>query len=202
MAHRLLLWDLGNVLVRVDPVRAALAATGGDAAAARRLVAAIVDGPAHDAFERGRLDPEGFHRALVAAGLIHLDYPAFARMWTDMFELDAGAAALLARAARRCRCWLLSNTDPLHHPWIMERWPLERHLSGATLSYRVGSRKPEAAIFRAALEAAGVGPEEAGFVDDREEHVAAARALGIDAVRYTGPEALERWLAERGDLEG
>jgi len=200
MAHTLLLWDLGNVLVRVDPVRACLAATGGDWRAAATLVDAVVDSPAHDAFESGRLDAPGFHRALLEAGLIHLDYPAFAHLWTDMFTLDEAALALLATVARHRRCWLLSNTDPLHYPWITGRWPIGDHLAGATLSFQVGARKPDAAIFRAALAAAGVAPAAAAFIDDRPAHIDAARALGIDAVVYTGAPELKQWLEAAGDL--
>lgn len=200
MAHALLLWDLGNVLVRVDPVRACLAATDGDRAAAEALVEAVVDSPAHDAFEAGRIDAPGFHAALVEAGLIDLDLAAFCDLWTDMFTLDDAALALLEEAARHRRCWLLSNTDPLHYPWITRRWPIEASLAGATLSFRVGVRKPSAAIYRAALEAAGVAPGEAAFIDDRPANVAAARALGIDAVQYTDAAKLRRWLQTSGDL--
>jgi len=200
MAHALLLWDLGNVLVRVDPVRACLAATGGDRAAAEALVEAVVDSPAHDAFEAGRLDARGFHQALVEGGLIRLDYPAFAHLWTDMFTLDEGALDLLAQAARHRPCWLLSNTDPLHYPWITGRWPIEGYLAGTTLSFRVGTRKPDAAIYHAALAAAGVTPEEAAFIDDRPTNTAAARAIGIDAVVYEGATKLEQWLEAAGDL--
>ncbi len=201
MAHTLLLWDLGNVLVRVDPVRACLAATGGDRAAAEALVAAVVEAPPHAAFESGRLDAAGFHRALVEEGLLDLDLDAFCRLWTDMFTLDEAALELLARTARHRRCWLLSNTDPLHYPYITGRWPIERHLAGATLSYRVGARKPDPAIFHAALEAAGVTPSDAAFIDDRPGHVAAARAIGIDAVQYTGATNLKQWLEAAGDLD-
>jgi len=200
MAHTLLLWDLGNVLVRVDPVRACLAATGGDRRAAERLVDAVVDSPAHDAFESGRLDAPGFHRALVEADLIDLDLDAFCHLWTDMFTLDEEAVALLAQAARHHRCWLLSNTDPLHYPWITGRWPIEDHLVGATLSFRVGTRKPDAAIYHAALDAAGVAPEEAAFIDDRPTNTAAARAIGIDTVVYEGGAKLKQWLEAAGDL--
>ncbi len=200
MAHALLLWDLGNVLVHVDPVRACLAATGGDRAAAEALVEAVVDSPAHDAFEAGRIDAPGFHRALVEAGLIDLDLDGFCHLWTDMFTLDQKALSLLEEAARHHRCWLLSNTDPLHYPWITDRWPIEPALAGATLSFRVGVRKPDAAIYRAALDAAGVAPAEAAFIDDRPANVAAARALGIDAVVYTDGTKLKQWLEAAGDL--
>jgi len=117
-----------------------------------------------------------------------------------MFTLDEEAVALLAQAARHRRCWLLSNTDPLHYPWITGRWPIEDHLAGTTLSFRVGARKPDPAIFRAALDAAGVAPAEAAFIDDRPGHIDAARAIGIDGVVFTSAEKLRQWLEAGGDL--
>jgi putative hydrolase of the HAD superfamily len=50
-------------------------------------------------------------------------------------------------------------------------------------SAAAGAAKPDPAVFRAALEAAGCGPEEALHVGDSEENdVAGARAAGIRAV--------------------
>lgn len=61
----------------------------------------------------------------------------------------------------------------------------------------LGVRKPSRRIFERAL---GIAQAEAGrvlFIDDREQNLAPARALGLQAVRFTGPESLERELAER-----
>ncbi len=67
------------------------------------------------------------------------------------------------------------------------------HFDQVTFSYELGVIKPEAAIYRHAIEGLGVEPEEALFLDDREDNVEGARAAGIHAeVFHSWEEFLER----------
>ncbi|WP_221891363.1 HAD family hydrolase [Microbispora sp. KK1-11] len=59
----------------------------------------------------------------------------------------------------------------------------------------VGVGKPDARIYEIAAERAGVPLGRCLFVDDREENVEAARALGMTAVLFTGVPDLEAALA-------
>ena len=73
----------------------------------------------------------------------------------------------------------VSNWD-ISLPEVLERCGLLEALDGVVTSAAVGSRKPEAAIFAAALELAGCTAAEALHVgDSAEEDVAGARAAGI-----------------------
>ncbi|HZE21076.1 MAG TPA: HAD-IA family hydrolase, partial [Desulfobaccales bacterium] len=63
------------------------------------------------------------------------------------------------------------------------------------LSYRVGSRKPEAAIYQALMRQVGRSPAEILFLDDKEPFVEAARAQGLAAWQFRSPRELQRQLA-------
>ena len=52
-------------------------------------------------------------------------------------------------------------------------------------------------VTRAALERAGVAPDQCLFIDDSAANVEGARAVGMDAVLFTDPAALERELNDR-----
>jgi putative hydrolase of the HAD superfamily len=54
-----------------------------------------------------------------------------------------------------------------------------------TFSYELGFIKPEREIYEHALRGLGVTPEEALFIDDREENIEGARAVGLHTVLYT-----------------
>jgi putative hydrolase of the HAD superfamily len=69
-------------------------------------------------------------------------------------------------------------------------------LDQLTLSFELGVAKPEERIYRHCLAELGVEPEDAVFVDDRIENVAAARALGMHALQYTGVAALRAQLPD------
>jgi putative hydrolase of the HAD superfamily len=66
----------------------------------------------------------------------------------------------------------------------LERLGLAQFLKAAVFSSEVGYRKPDARIFRVALERVGVEPQEAVFVGDRlHDDVGGAQAVGIRAVQ-------------------
>ena len=64
----------------------------------------------------------------------------------------------------------------------------------------LGVRKPGREIFHRALGIAAAAPGEVLFVDDREQNLAPARALGMETVQFTGAEALGGELERRGLL--
>ena len=59
----------------------------------------------------------------------------------------------------------------------------------------MGLRKPDPASYRRALDILGCAPGRVLFIDDREENVVGGLAEGINAIRFTGADAL------RGELE-
>ena len=71
-----------------------------------------------------------------------------------------------------------------------------------TLSTDVGVRKPDAAIFRAALDRLqpGLPFHQAVFVTERLEHVHAARALGLVAIHFKGPGQTTGEVEQFADL--
>jgi putative hydrolase of the HAD superfamily len=87
----------------------------------------------------------------------------------------------------------------------VESWPLcplGSRVDNTVFSYEVGYRKPDPRIYRTALSALGVSPEDAIFVGDggSDEHTG-ARAVGLRSVLVTRLFALwwpERVAARRG----
>ena len=92
------------------------------------------------------------------------------------------------------------NTTP-----VVERLGLEEEFDVVILSFEVGSRKPQPAIYRAALEALGdVDPAHAVFVDDQVPYCDGAAELGVRTrliVRRESPPPLEGWAADENGHE-
>ena len=61
-------------------------------------------------------------------------------------------------------------------------------------SNRIGLSKPNPEFFTHILEKEGFRPEQAFFVDDTEQHVLAAKQLGIRAIHFKSAEDLSREL--------
>jgi HAD superfamily hydrolase (TIGR01509 family) len=62
------------------------------------------------------------------------------------------------------------------------------------ISYKVGVTKPNPAIYELSLKNLGVQANEIAFIDDIEAYCIAARALGMQAIRYENFEQMEREL--------
>jgi HAD superfamily hydrolase (TIGR01509 family) len=108
--------------------------------------------------------------------------------WRPARSLVSGAHVLLGSLRDRgLRLAVVTNTWP-DPPRLVRRELDELGVSplvdAVVLSGEVGARKPEPAIFEAALAALGVAPEDAVFVGDRlVDDVAGAAAVGLTTVQ-------------------
>ncbi|GAA1825075.1 hypothetical protein GCM10009714_03490 [Microlunatus capsulatus] len=96
---------------------------------------------------------------------------------------------------------LTTNQNPPRAAWMRENLPYDEVFDEHFYSCEVGFAKPDPAYFTHVLEALGVAPEEALFMDDTAVNVEAAAALGIRAelfARDGGRGELDRILATHG----
>lgn len=150
-------------------------------------------------FERGAIDERELERRFFRDGRGY-DHAGLRARMEAAYRFFEGIEPLLAELhAAGVAMHALSNY-PDWYLLIERRLKLSRFLEWSFVSCRTGHRKPEPEAFRAPLAQLGLAPARAVFVDDREENCAAARALGIDALRFTGAEELRAALAERGVL--
>lgn len=194
-ALRGLIIDWGGVLTNpiAETIAAWLTADGIDHAGYRAVMRdwvaqAYDENGTHNpirALERGECTEAEFER-LLAAELTLIDggvVPADGLL-TRMFAASVLDEPMLdlVRSARRAglRTALLSNSWGGGYP---------RHLFAelfdtVVISAEVGMRKPERRIFLLATERLGLEPADCVFIDDIEENAAAARAVGLAAIRH------------------
>ncbi len=197
---RFVYFDLGNILCAFDRDRAAA-----NLAKLLGVDFALTDSVLHGAglqerFEHGHLSGDRYVD-LVCEGVglsswadRHDDGRAAAvaavhDAISDMFTPVAGMD-VIAATVRRCvgRIGVLSNTCEAHWDWIVrQRYPvLSVDFDEIVLSCRVGSMKPDDAIYRIAEQQAGCDPASILFIDDRVENVRAARRHGWRAEACLG----------------
>jgi glucose-1-phosphatase len=199
--HKTVIFDLGKVLVPFDfqiGYRALAGCCPYDAPEVRQRIA---KSRLVEPFEKGLIEPREFVRQLSAALDLRTDYSGFCHAWSSIFYGQLIADDVLESLAARYRLLLLSNTNSIHWEMICANYPtMVRHFHDRVLSFEVHAAKPEAAIYRSALERAGCRPEECFFTDDIALNVEAAGHEGIDAVQFHSPPQLEEEMARRGIL--
>jgi putative hydrolase of the HAD superfamily len=194
-----IIFDLGGVIVPFDFGRAygrmeELSGLARDEIRARLAAASL-----GNRLESGQIEPPAFLDELCALLGVRIPYDEFRTLWVSIFDPETLIPETLLEALKtRHRLLVLSNTNSIHFDMVRENYPLLRHFDRFVLSYEVGALKPDPRIYRAAIAHAGCDPGECFFTDDIAQYVEGARAEGIDAVQFTGLEALRSDLRSRG----
>ena len=117
-------------------------------------------------------------------------------MWTDLNLPMVEWAQRLQNAG--ILTGILSNIGDAMEQGVRAKFTWIDGFTHATWSHTLKMRKPEPEIYAAAAHGLGVEPSQVLFIDDREDNVAGARAVGMRAVVY-GPHAeFERELERMG----
>lgn len=114
-------------------------------------------------------------------------------------ELDTSLLDFLRGLRPHYKTGIISNALDDVRRVAVERWELDRVFDVLIFSAEVGVMKPDARIFRRALQALNVPPDRAVFVDDFAHNIEGARAVGMQAIHFRNAaqarEELERLLA-------
>jgi HAD superfamily hydrolase (TIGR01509 family) len=150
-------------------------------------------------FECGRIDEGTFAGRFFRDGRA-FDYHGLVAMLRDAYRYLDGIEPLLGelRAAGH-DLYALSNY-PVWYQIIDDKLALSRFLSWRFVSCRTGVRKPDPAAYSGPAAALGVAPAACLFVDDRHDNCEAARAVGMDAIRFVDAPTLRAELVQRNLL--
>ncbi|AWL39775.1 MULTISPECIES: HAD family hydrolase [unclassified Streptomyces] len=105
------------------------------------------------------------------------------------FRVDGTVVALLRRVRGRVPLVLVTNATLRLHDDLAASGltDLADHVVSSALE---GAAKPDPALYRIAAGRAGVRPERCLFVDDRQENIDTAEALGMTGVLFREPADL------------
>jgi putative hydrolase of the HAD superfamily len=200
--YRVILFDLGGVLIEVEGV-----------AALQRLLAQplsaddvwhrwLTASPWVSRFESGRCTPEAFATGFIEEWRLPITAAAFLedfRGWPQ--RLWPGAAELLATLTPRYTLACLSNTNAVHWPHVRDTLGLGKLFQRYYLSHEIGHLKPDRVMFEHVLADLACLPQQVLFLDDNQPNVDAAQALGMHAYRTVGIEEVRRVLRSLHVLE-
>lgn len=202
MKNHAILFDLGNVLVRLDLERglSRMKKLGRGRSFLPLQTTGVFFSEASLACNRGEISTEQFLKALQDSLGVDVSADAVREIWCDIFspwpEMERLAEEVINSGHK---VYLLSNTDPIHFQFLAKRISVLSRFAGLHLSYEVGLLKPDPAYFRLALQRFDLQPQNCIFIDDRPEHVESARSVGINALVHRGEVAeVREFLHQQG----
>ncbi len=147
-------------------------------------------------FETGATSPQEFYRRVNEELRLGMTFEQFREVWCNIFREIPPMVEVFHRIRRKYETYVLSNTDPLHFPYVLERFRWLEMFDGRAISYELGVRKPNRGFFIKALKKFRKTPSECIYIDDIEENVLAACEVGIHSILHTSPEETVSALRE------
>ncbi|MEO1662314.1 MAG: HAD family phosphatase [Pseudomonadota bacterium] len=202
MGARIVLFDLGHVVVDWQPIRLYRELFDSDAEA-EMFVRDICNMDWHVHHDRGVSMADNAKPLIAKYPQYESQILAWRTRWLDMFEgYVPGMPPLMARLEeKRVPLYGLSNLPAEIAQETFDTFPMMKLLRDIIVSGEEKTVKPERRIYEIALARMGdPNPSDVLFTDDRENNCAAAEVMGLKAHHFTGAEGLEARLVAEGLL--
>ncbi len=196
---QLLLFDLGNVLVKFEPdlfsksLGLGLDNTQSHYESSMRELT--------NRYEAGKVSTSEYFASLREFLRNKYDLQtieqAFLSVLTDPIP---GMEDLVRRVTARMPAAVVSNTNETHFSSVLPRVPALRYLPKRYLSYQVGYIKPSEEFYQYIIRNEQVPPRDMLFIDDVRDNIVAAEKAGIPGFQFSGAEGLRHHLETIGVL--
>jgi putative hydrolase of the HAD superfamily len=201
VGYKTVIFDLGNVLVSFSHEKMFSQIATLTGLSADRVQDLMVEQRIGHQYERGLLTSFEIHSLLQEKAPKSFLLPELIDAASSIFSPRTEMETLVATLKNKgYQLLLISNTIHPHFDHIKTHFSFLPYFDHTILSYEVGARKPEKAIFEYALKQAGAKPSDCFFIDDLIENVHAAESLGIHSHHFTTPSHLMEDLIQAGIL--
>jgi len=198
---KVLLFDLGRVLVDFDHLRSARRIATFCTKTPQQIYDLFFESGATIAFESGKITPEDFYLQVKQILNLKLSYESFEPIWNDIFFLSAknrSVFGLVNSLRAHYKTAMLSNINILHYEYLKKNFPVFGVFDKVFLSFQLGAIKPDKEIYNSVIRELKVCPEEIFYTDDRPELVQSAKSLGIRGCVFTDFARLISDLKDNG----
>jgi putative hydrolase of the HAD superfamily len=197
---RLLLFDVGGVLVELKGVAVILDWLD-NAITTDELWHRWLHSSAVRQFETGQIDSAEFATSVIQEFALPVTQEHFLESFVGWpTGLYPGTLEFIARIPAQYQRALLSNSNALHWPRVMNDMGLAPHFHHHFVSHLTGRIKPDADAFEHVLDSLGIAADQILFLDDNLLNINTARRLGLHALHVRGLAETERALIDAGLL--
>lgn len=188
-----IIFDLGNVLVKVD-YNFFLKNTGLDGEYTENEIYEILAEPAI-LYEKGLINSIEFYKRATQILSLNMNYERFYFAWCSVLsEQVEGMENILKDLYKTYPLYLLSNTNEAHLNHVKNNFQFLEYFKECFLSYKIGSMKPERQIYEYVLRHINFLPEEILYIDDKPLNVLTAKELGISSYHFINTQDLNNFL--------
>lgn len=193
---KVLLFDLGNVIISVDFARAISVWSHYAKIAPEVLKARFIFDVSYERHERGEITGAAYFASLRKLLETELTDAQLGEGWNAIYQGEvSGIQTILKRAKQSFPLYAFSNTNPTHWAYACQHYSdvlglFEKVFTSSELK----KRKPQREAFETVVKEMGVNAVNVLFFDDLLENVEGARAAGLQAVHVQSFADIEKTI--------
>jgi putative hydrolase of the HAD superfamily len=139
----------------------------------------------------GKVTADEFWRSFSVSYGKTVDEELFSKFFNP--ALDQGVIEIIKQLKKDSRVVCGTNVFDSHYDYLMHRGNYNI-FNAVYASNKIGLSKPHLDFYRYILNKEGITPEDAIFVDDVAENVAAAKKLGITSILFADSQSLHQQI--------
>lgn len=200
---KVLLFDLGNVIINVDFARAIKVWSDYAEVSPETLKSRFAFDASYERHERGEITGAAYFASLRELLALELTDMQLEEGWNAIYHGEVPGIQELSRGAKKhFPLYAFSNTNPTHWNYVCQHYAEVLDLFEKVFtSSELKKRKPHPEAFETVVKEIGVNAKNVLFFDDLLENVEGARAAGLQAVHVQSvtdtKKAIESLLAMR-----
>lgn len=198
----IVVFDLGGVLIDWNPRHLYRKLFDGDDAAMEGFLESVCSPVWNRRLDGGASFAESVAELVRKhPGQAHL-IKAYSERFEEMFSgpIDGTVAVLADLKSRGVPLYALTNWSADKAPVMYRLFDFVNWFDGVVVSGLVGIAKPDRKIYEHLLRTYGIDPHAAVYIDDVQENVDAAAALGFAGIRFQSAGELRQNLARHNLL--
>ncbi len=182
-----IIFDIGNVLVRFDPLEYLVKSYGEDFETIKLLHQHVFSGEEWKLLDQGMITSEEAvdriskripkYKDVVEKIILHWETFLIDEISTSVYFLkkfkDAGY-----------KIYALSNFPERGYVYTEKRYPFFELFDGKVISYEVKEMKPGRKIYEILMKKYDLKPEECVFIDDTLANIEAAKEMGMKGIHF------------------
>jgi putative hydrolase of the HAD superfamily len=146
-------------------------------------------------FEIGAINRYEFYKEVSSHFELKISYEDFRQVYCDIFHERLDFKPYVLEIIEKYPVAILSNTDELHHEYLINKFPWLSKIDKWFVSYKMRKLKPDPSIYLDVIkDFNGAKPKELIFIDDKKENIKGAKQVGLKSILFSSTSDVVRKL--------
>ena len=211
MKYKCLIFDLGGVIININPSRAInefsrisnnKPSNEFEFIDYRFLKKELKKKNIFFEFEKGSIKEEFFRNEIIKNLNVKLDNDEFNRIWNlVILNINTDLLESIFKLRNRFSLMVLSNTNSIHKNYFEKLmvneygYGFNKFFDKVFYSHEMFCRKPEKKIYEMVIDECGFKPSDILFFDDMKENITSAKLNGIDGYHVENKKDLINYIS-------